>query len=287
MNRTRLLIAAPAEKAWALVDRLEESGAESVAVCPLEVNATPGEPEPGTTLLAGAVRVEALYIERVTAEAAAHRVATLGSPRIEPCPERDWVAAGRAGFVPRRYGERLWVVPEWCEAPVPEAVNVVVAPGLAFGTGEHPSTALCLEWLASAELDGKAVIDYGAGSGVLAVAAAKLGAVRVFAVDTDPQALAATRANATRNDAAVAVSPPEMLSARNADVLIANILARPLIALAAEFHARVRRGGRIVLAGITTTQADVVAAAYAPQARPVGTAQLADWVRLELVRSAG
>ncbi|MGH8274804.1 MAG: 50S ribosomal protein L11 methyltransferase [Gammaproteobacteria bacterium] len=279
-----MTIEVPAEKAWALVGRLEEGGAESVAVCPLEADATPGEPEFGTTPLAGTVRVEALYATRAVAEAAACRIGD--GARIEPCPERDWVAAGRAGFVPRRYGERLWIIPEWCEAPAPEAVNVVGAPGLAFGTGEHPSTALCLEWLAAAELDGKTVIDYGAGSGVLAVAAAKLGAAQVFAVDTDPQALAATRANAARNDVRIEASPPETLSARNADVLVANILARPLITLAAEFIARVRPGGRIVLAGITAAQADVVAAAYAPQARLAATAQCAEWVRLELLRGA-
>ncbi|MGH8160803.1 MAG: 50S ribosomal protein L11 methyltransferase, partial [Gammaproteobacteria bacterium] len=205
--------------------------------------------------------------------------------RIESCPEHDWVAAGRSGFVPRSYGERLWVVPEWCTAPDPGAVNVLLAPGLAFGTGEHPSTALCLEWLAAADLTGLTVIDYGSGSGVLAIAAAKLGGARAAAVDNDPQALAATRANAVRNDVAIEAWLPETLKMTGADLLIANILARPLIALAADFCACVRPGGRIVLAGITPAQADVVAAAYVPHARQVSRVARGDWALLELERT--
>lgn len=285
MNRVRLSCRVEAKEAWALVARLESDGAESVTVVPLDADEELTEPEPGATPLAGAVRIEALYAARADAEAA-RRNARAGSCRVEPCSECDWMAAGRVGFAPRRHGGPLWIVPDWCEPPEPEAVNVIIAPGLAFGTGEHPSTALCLEWLAGADLGGKTVIDYGAGSGVLAVAAAKLGAARVFAVDTDPQALAATRANAARNGTtAVITSPPDTLSARDAGLLIANILARPLIALAAEFTTRVRPGGRIVLAGITAAQADVVAAAYAPAAQLVASTLRDDWACLELLRT--
>src|SRR5699024_7457606 len=141
----------------------------------------------------------------------------------------------------------------------PDAVNVFLAPGLAFGTGMHPSTALCLEWLAAADLRGQSVLDYGCGSGVLAVAAARLGASKVVAVDNDPQALEATTANARRNEVNIEPCKPEALAMREADVVLANILARPLIALAGELNDRVRAGGHIVLAGINEGQADSVA----------------------------
>src|SRR5699024_64204 len=150
------------------------------------------------------------------------------------------------------------------------------------GTGMHPSTALCLEWLAAADLDGQNVIDYGCGSGVLAVAAARLGARKVVAVDNDPQALEATAANARRNEVVVEPCKPGALAVREADLVLANILARPLIALAAELNDRVRAGGRIVLAGINEAQADGVVAAYATAARLVARRSREGWACLEL-----
>ncbi len=284
MDRFRLSFRAEASAAWEKVEALEAAGAESVGIVPVEARAELGEPAPGTLPLAGSVRVEALYASRAAAESAAVAIGG-GGCSIEFVPERDWVAAGRSGFVPRRYGERLWVVPDWYEPPEPDAVNVVLAPGLAFGTGEHPSTSLCLELLARADLAGRTVVDYGSGSGVLAVAAMRLGAARVAAVDNDPQALAATRANAARNGVAVAVTPPGGLEATGADLLIANILARPLISLAADLCALVRPGGRIVLAGITRAQTDVVAAAYLPRARPAARLAQGDWSLLELEKA--
>lgn len=265
-----------------MVGELERCGALAVSLRPGDQSEALFEPDPGAAPLWETLIVEALFDARAEAESAA-----LGAGRactFEDCEERDWIAAGRAGFEPRRYGERLWIVPDWCAPPDPGAVSVVIAPGLAFGTGAHPSTALCLEWLAAAPLAGATVIDYGTGSGVLAVAAAKLGAARVFAVDSDPQALEAARANAERNAVAVAVGAPEALAVRGADVLVANILARPLVALAEEFCARVRPCGRIVLAGLTQEQAEGVAAAYVPAARISGRASREGWTRLELTR---
>jgi ribosomal protein L11 methyltransferase len=277
---------ASAEEAWALAAELEARGAASVALYPLTGNESLLEPEPGATPLADAMRLEALFDSRAAAESTAADIGADRACSVKPLPARDWIKRGREGFVPRRCGERLWIVPEWCETPDPDAINVRLAPGLGFGTGGHPSTALCLEWLARAEIAGKTVLDYGTGSGVLAIAAAKLGAARVLAVDTDPQALAAARANADRNGVTVEVSSPEALAMGAVDVLVANILARPLIALAAEFQARARVGSRIVLAGITADQADVVAAAYLPCARVCARAERAGWILLELIRSA-
>ncbi len=284
MNWIRLRRTVTANEAWTLVAELEKHGALSVSLCPEEASGALLEPEPGATPLWDGMFVEALFAARTEAESAAAMLGTDRACTLEICKERDWIAAGRAGFAPRRYGERLWIVPDWCAPPEPAAVNVTITPGLAFGTGAHPSTGLCLEWLAAAALAGATVIDYGTGSGILAVAAAKLGAARVFAVDNDPQALDAARANAERNNVAVAVSTPEALAVRDADVLLANILARPLVMLAGEFCARVRRGGRIVLAGITAEQSDSVAAAYVPEARVTGRMTRNGWARLELLR---
>ncbi|MGH8225708.1 MAG: 50S ribosomal protein L11 methyltransferase [Gammaproteobacteria bacterium] len=286
MNWIRLCCAAEADEAWALAVELEKHGALSVSLRPDEASAALLEPEPGAAPLWDGLLVEALFAARAEAESAAAALGTEHACTLEVCADQDWIAAGRAGFAPRRYGERLWIVPDWCEPPEPAAVNVAIAPGLAFGTGTHPSTGLCLEWLAAAPLADATVIDYGTGSGILAVAAAKLGAARVFAVDTDPQALEAARANAGRNDVTVALSAPEALAVRDADVLIANILARPLVMLATEFCARVRRGGRIVLAGITDEQADSVAAAYVPEARVSRRMTRDGWTCLELLRVA-
>lgn len=285
MSWTRLRLAAKPGEAWELGEELERRGALAVSVQPGDENEALFEPEPGATPLWVTAIVEALFAARAEAESAAAVLGPMYTYTLEVCTERDWIAAGRAGFAPRRYGERLWVVPDWCTPPEPGAVNVMITPGLAFGTGEHPSTWLCLEWLAAAPLAGATVIDYGTGSGILAVAAAKLGAARVFAVDNDAQALDAARTNAARNGVAVTVSAPDALAVRGADVLVANILARPLVALAGEFCGRVRSGGRIVLAGITDGQADSVAAAYVPNARVTDRVARDGWTRLELMCS--
>ncbi len=272
------------EDAWTVASELEAAGATGVSLLPLGEEAALFEPEPGATPLSASLRLEAMFESAAVAEEAAVATGLETRCRYEPLADRDWVAEGRQGFVPQRFGERLWVVPEWERAPDPDAVNVFLAPGLAFGTGMHPSTALCLEWLAAADLDGRVVIDYGCGSGVLAVAVARLGARKVVAVDNDPQALQATGANAERNEVAVEPCKPEALAMREADVVVANILARPLIALNAELSGRVRAGGRIVLAGINEAQADGVAAAYVTTARLATRRSREGWTCLELQR---
>lgn len=287
MNWTRLVLRIETDEApWVVADELQAHGAMGVSMLPLGASEALLEPVPGETPVAGMLRLEALFDSQAGAQRAAAATGLEDRCRHESLADRDWVAQGRHAFRPQRFGRQLWIVPEWETPPEPEAINVMLAPGLAFGTGMHPSTALCLEWLARAELRGKTLVDYGCGSGVLAVAAARLGAREVVAVDNDPQALEATRANARRNAVAVGTCEPEVLEARAVDVVVANILARPLVALAGELSARVRAGGRIILAGIDTSQADSVVAAYLPAARLLDRHVREDWVCLELQRDA-
>ena len=199
--------------------------------------------------------------------------------------EREWLQY----FAPLRFGERFWVCPSGTESPDPDAIVMHLDPGLAFGTGTHQTTALCLEWLATHEIAGRDVIDYGCGSGILGVAALLLGAASVRAVDIDPQALTATRDNAARNriDAAqLVVGEPALLErAAPAGLLLANILAGPLIELASRLAALVSPGGHAVLSGVLQTQAEAVRAAYLPWFTHLATAQRDEWCRIELLRT--
>ncbi len=200
--------------------------------------------------------------------------------------DREWSREWLKDFKPMRFGRRLWIVPGTYESPEPAAVNIRLDPGLAFGTGTHATTALCLAWLDSAELVGKTIIDYGCGSGILAIAAVCLGAQNVWAVDNDPQALIATHANADRNrvTSTLKISLPDQLPATLADVLLANILAAPLVELAPCFAAHLKSGGRLVLSGILDSQRDEIHNAYAPWFRFAGGAQSAEWVLMNGLR---
>jgi ribosomal protein L11 methyltransferase len=175
--------------------------------------------------------------------------------------ERDWVRATQAQFGPIRVGADLWIVPTWCVPPDPAAVNLTLDPGVAFGTGAHPTTHLCLEWLRAHVASGDAVLDYGCGSGILAIAAGRLGAARVVGTDIDPQALIASAANARANGVRADFLAPDGL--RGAfDLVVANILSNPLMLLAPLLAGRVRDGGRLALAGILDSQASAVASCY-------------------------
>ncbi len=200
----------------------------------------------------------------------------------DQCWERVWLDA----FKPMRFGRRLWVCPLGQEAPDPEAVVLALDPGLAFGTGHHPTTALCLRWLDGAYLRGQTLIDYGCGSGILALAALKLGAARAIAVDHDPQALEATSANALKSGLGerIRVCTPEALPAGTADVVIANILAGPLIELASRLASLLCPGGWLVLSGILAEQAEAVRAAYAPAIAWETSLVEEGWVRLAGIR---
>lgn len=185
---------------------------------------------------------------------------------IELIADQDWSRAWMDRFQPLRFGRRLWVVPSWLAPPDPSGVNIILDPGMAFGTGTHPTTALCLRWLDRTDMAGCSVIDYGCGSGILAIAAARLGAKPVYAVDIDPQCLAVTRENARQNDVErqLQVGSAEVLDCPATDVLLANILAGPLVQLAPRLSALVRPGGSIVLSGLLAEQIDVCLAAYGP-----------------------
>lgn len=200
----------------------------------------------------------------------------------ETLPDQDWERVWMERYRPIQVGRRLWIVPSWCAPPEPDAVNVILDPGLAFGTGTHPTTALCLEWLSEQDLPGKTVIDYGCGSGILAVAALKLGAHRAIATDIDARTLDVARDNAVRNGVAERLQvcePAALTSATSADVVIANILAGPLIELAPTLTRLVRTGGSLALSGLMTPQADEVRQAYQP-AFLLEQRQREEWVLL-------
>jgi ribosomal protein L11 methyltransferase len=249
------------------------------------------EPLPGETPLWPQLVITALFSEAVEIESlrqSLHEVLGDSSFSSRPLPERDWTRIWLDHFKPMRFGHRLRVLPNGHDdAAEPAAVSVRLEPGLAFGTGTHPTTALCLEWLDAHPPIAAAIIDYGCGSGILAIAALKLGARHVRAVDIDAQALCATRANAKRNDIShrrLHTCRPEALSRRPADLVIANILANPLIELAGLFAERVKSGGRIVLSGLLDRQIARVSAAYAQHFALAVPRATDGWVLLEGTR---
>ena len=182
--------------------------------------------------------------------------------QLETVEEQDWVRLTQSQFDPIRISDRLWIVPSWHEPPDPSAVCIELDPGLAFGTGSHPTTRLCLAWLEAHIKGGESVLDYGCGSGILAIAAARLGASPVLGVDLDPQAVAASRDNAQRNAVTAEFHLPDGLPAGTFDILVANILTNPLRALMPLLSARVRPGGLIALSGILSEQAEEILAIY-------------------------
>lgn len=206
--------------------------------------------------------------------------------RIERFEDRNWVSEYQQNNGPRFFGERLCISPSWCEPPQYGGATLVLDPGLAFGTGSHETTTLCLEWLTRASLDGKRVIDYGCGSGILALAAILLGAGHAFAVDIDPQALAATRGNAVLNNIRdqLTVSDPDAITLPPADILIANILLNPLQDLASRFAGLVKSGGYVVLSGMLAHQVDECLAVYAAWFNMQAPVFSREWALLQGIR---
>ncbi|MBD9485522.1 50S ribosomal protein L11 methyltransferase [Pseudomonas sp. PDM14] len=250
------------------------------------------EPDLGTTPLWTHTHLLALFeADTDAANLVAHLElltgAALPEHQIEHIADQDWERSWMDNFQPMRFGQRLWIVPSWHAAPEPDAVNLLLDPGLAFGTGTHPTTALCLEWLDGQELKDCDVLDFGCGSGILAIAALLLGAPRAVGTDIDPQALEASRDNASRNQIDPARFPvylPADLPQQQADVVVANILAGPLVSLAPQITSLVKSGGRLALSGILAEQADDVRAAYQDAFDLDPTALKDGWVRISGVR---
>ncbi|PID41683.1 MAG: 50S ribosomal protein L11 methyltransferase [Proteobacteria bacterium] len=238
------------------------------------------EPEPGTTPIWNETRVMALFpaetdtrvllnsLQREIGDS--QELANL-QIKTEILEDKDWEREWMKNFHPIQCGERLWICPSWREPPEPDRVNLLLDPGLAFGTGTHPTTFLCLQWLDGIDTRGKTVIDYGCGSGILAIAALLLGADSAVGIDIDPQALLASKDNSKRNgipENKLSVFTPGQLQGsgtpplKQADIVLANILAQPLIDLAAEIASHVKPGGRIALSGIIEKQAKPVENIY-------------------------
>lgn len=279
----QLILDTNRERAERISELLHEHGALAVS---LEDRADQPlyEPGPGETPLWANVRLVALFDSAtdVTAIVAA-LVAAIGELppyRIEELEDRDWERAWLDEFRPMRFGQRLWIVPTTFDPPDPEGVNIHLDPGLAFGSGTHPTTALCLEWLDGHLHEQTTVIDYGCGSGVLAIAALKLGAAKAWGTDIDAQALDASRDNAERNGVStnLELALPEAFMPPPADVLVANILANPLKELAPRLAEMVKPGGNIVLSGILKDQAEEVRRAFAIYFEIGHTGTKEDWV---------
>nr|Q478R6.1 RecName: Full=Ribosomal protein L11 methyltransferase; Short=L11 Mtase [Dechloromonas aromatica RCB] len=274
-----------------MCDALLEAGALSASIEDADAGTPDEQPqfgEPGSVNTPGWMhsRVVVLLepdadIEALLAEAgAAIGLSEIPAYSVENVAEQNWVQLTQSQFDPIRVSERLWIVPSWHETPDPAAVNLILDPGMAFGTGSHPTTRLCLEWLERNVSEACTVLDYGCGSGILAIAAARLGAGHVAGVDIDPQAVEAARANAERNGVTALFADSATPVAGEYDVVVANILSNPLRVLAPAICAHVRPGGKLALSGILREQIDEIIAIYA-QWIPLQVADVReDWVCL-------
>jgi len=245
---------------------LEESGAVSISIMDQQDNPIL-EPAPGETPLWNELMIDALYENPEQAHGAQTWLKKY-HPHLDhtlnKLPEQDWERVCLASFTPQQFGERLWICPSWHTPPEPDAVNLILDPGLAFGTGTHPTTSLCLTWLEQANLDSKKIIDYGCGSGILALAALKLGALHAHAVDIDDQALLATKENANINhisSKSLNITYPDTLN-KTVDLIIANILLAPLLTLQNIFYQHLNPKGKLVVSGLFAEQAGTLIDAY-------------------------
>ena len=253
--------------AEAISEHLEAHGALAVTLVDGEDEPIL-EPGPGETPLWEYAVAEALYPDKIAAETA-WKALLLDYPDLshvlKPIADQDWLRASIADIKPLQFGKNLWVCPSSEAPPEPDAINIILDPGLAFGTGTHPTTSLCLTWLDSTEVQDKLVIDYGCGSGILALAALKLGARLAYAVDLDEQALIATESNAEKNHISMQMlllSQPEVLDTP-VEILLANILLTPLLDLHARFEVLLKSGGILVLSGVLATQVEQLLKVYA------------------------
>lgn len=278
-----------------LSDALLDAGALSVALEDADagsVDETPlfGEPDhPSAALWPRSVATVLLDTDAdvaATLAAAAHEagIPVPADYTVEAVADADWVRLTQSQFDPIPISPRLWIVPTWHDAPDAAAINLKLDPGLAFGTGSHPTTRLCLAWLDAHLRGGETLLDYGCGSGILAIAAAKLGAAQVDGVDIDPQAVAASNDNAAQNGVSARFALPGGLPERHYDIVVANILTNPLKAMAPLLAGKVRPGGRLVLSGILAEQAEDVMTIYRDWFDFDPPAVEEGWVRLVATR---
>ena len=261
----QLKINSQAEYAEQIGEMLSASGAQAVTF--VDAKDTPMyEPKPGEVMLWPDTQIVGLYdaeydMSRVISQLSQSKL--LGknfNHKLDQLEDKDWEREWMINFHPMQFGERLWICPSWRDVPDPNAVNVMLDPGLAFGTGTHQTTSLCLRWLDRLELSEATVVDFGCGSGILGIAALKLGAKRVIGIDIDPQALLASQDNANRNDVGekIELYLPEHQPELKADVVLANILAGPIRELRTVITEYCKTGGKLVLSGILDNQAQEV-----------------------------
>ena len=297
MSWTEIVIEIARDHAEALSDALMEVGALSVSVEDADEGTDQERPlfgEPGMEPTEAAwdhSRVVALTNEDddqaaiVAAAAEQIKLAALPKFTTRKVEEQDWVRLTQSQFAPIHIGKNIWVVPSWHEAPDPDGLILELDPGLAFGTGSHPTTRLCMEWLEANPAPSKTVLDYGCGSGILAMVAKKVGAGEVVGVDIDPQAIESAADNAERNKCDIEFFLPDTFAqSRHAeqqfDIVVANILSSPLKLMAPMLSGRVAPGGALILSGVLARQADEVAAAYAPFIKLGVWAEQDGWVAL-------
>jgi ribosomal protein L11 methyltransferase len=252
--------------------------------------------EPGSTPLWAQTDVTGLFEQTVNVETVASSLQKASgvdlseSLRYEIVEDIDWERAWMADFKPMRFGRRLWVCPSWTPPPEPDALNIMLDPGLAFGTGTHPTTALCLEWIDAQDMQGKSVIDYGCGSGILAIAAILCGASQVVAIDNDPQAIIACASNREMNGIAAdrlpvyLPEPSRQQQHQPADFLLANILSGPLQELTPILARLTRPGGRIVLSGVLSAQTSALLNTYDQYFEMNAPVYRDEWVRIDGIR---
>ncbi len=284
----QLKLNATSENAETIGDLLTDTGAQAVTF--LDAKDTPiFEPLPGETRLWGNTDVVGMYdaatdMSPIVDALKLHPL--FGKDlvyKVEQLEDKDWEREWMDNFHPMQFGTRLWICPSWRDVPEPDAVNVMLDPGLAFGTGTHPTTSLCLEWLDGQQLEGKTIVDFGCGSGILAIAALKLGAAKVIGIDIDPQAILASRTNAERNgvsDKLELYLPKDQPEGILADLVVANILAGPLRELSEPIQSLVKPQGLLALSGILEQQAQELLGVYGQwfQMDPAATKE--EWARL-------
>ncbi len=250
------------------------------------------EPGVGETPIWDQVVVTGLFESDINSQAILTEISeqlphsTLPPHEISRLEEKAWEREWMKDFHPMRFGRRTWICPSWLPVPDPSAVNILLDPGLAFGTGTHPTTALCLQWLDEHIRGGETVIDFGCGSGILAIAAVKLGAAKVWAIDNDPQALTATKNNAQNNgvESSIYCADDRQSLDIQADIIMANILANPLISLESLFNQHIKQKGMAILSGILGEQRDSVIDAYNKNFELVSSATQDEWCRLDFCR---